>query len=133
MSKVYVLTEGEFSDYRIVAVFSTREGAEKVLAGYPYTCIEIDEWTLDAIAEHEWGMTWYATINLSEGEAHRYYERQGFRHPTAVTVDFYRPADDAPFSTIQVRSPVSAEHAMKVAAEKRQEWLRTKELGAEVK
>jgi hypothetical protein len=34
MSKVYVLTEGKFSDYHIVGVFSTREGAEKVRAGY---------------------------------------------------------------------------------------------------
>ena len=46
--KVYVVTEGEYSDYHIVAIFSNRKQAElKCAASYDYS-IQIEEWEVDA-------------------------------------------------------------------------------------
>jgi hypothetical protein len=131
MTKVYVVTKGKFSDYRIVAVFSTREGAENMRAGPCDPNVEVQEWELDALAKHEWGMNWYADIRLGDGLVRQRYEVEGFRHPTETDVNFHSVFANAPPSLIQVRSPISAEHAVKVAVEKRQEWLRTKELAGE--
>lgn len=51
MSKVYIVTEGEYSDYHIEAVFSTRENAEKFIAArdtaYYLGDYEIEELDLD--------------------------------------------------------------------------------------
>jgi hypothetical protein len=127
MSKVYVLTEGKFSDNHIIGIFSTREGAEKVRAGSTDTSVKVEEWTLDAVTDLEWGTVWHADIRLGDGLARQRYEEERFRHPAAADVRFYHDYANAPF-IIEVRSPVSAEHALKVAVEKRQEWLRTKEL-----
>jgi hypothetical protein len=43
--KVYIVTEGEYSDYHIIAVFATREEAEK-LVKFLNTDAEIEEYTL---------------------------------------------------------------------------------------
>jgi hypothetical protein len=123
MTKVYVLTKGKFSDYRIVAVFSTRKGAENMRAGPCNPSVEVQEWELDALADHEWGMNWYVDVMLSDGLVRQRYEEEGFRHPTETDVRFYSVSAHAPPGIIQVRSPLSAEHAMKVAVKKRQEWL----------
>lgn len=51
MSNVYIVTSGEYSDYGIVQVFSTRELAEKYIEegkGIRKDC-EIEEWILDPV------------------------------------------------------------------------------------
>lgn len=131
MTKVYVLTEGSYSDYHIVGIFSTLAGAEKVRSGSTDTSVQVEEWTIDADTELEWGTVWHADIRLGDGLARQRYEEQRFRHPAETVVQICHDCANAPF-IIEVRSPISAEHAMKVAVEKRQEWLRTKELGTEV-
>lgn len=44
MAKVYIVTDGEYSDYHIEKVFSTREAAEAYTNGFAV----IEEWDLDA-------------------------------------------------------------------------------------
>ncbi len=56
MTKIWVIEQGEYSDYRVVGVYSTRENAEAAQAwlkvghedeGYTYYTPEIVEWELD--------------------------------------------------------------------------------------
>ena len=64
MKTVYILTEGSYSDYHIVATFSTKELAEEAKKHCPYS--EIEEYELDAleIPEHPPGHTaWSVNIN----------------------------------------------------------------------
>ena len=42
--KIYLITDGEYSDYHIVGAYSTRENAEKMLG---YVSGDIEGWTLD--------------------------------------------------------------------------------------
>ena len=64
MKTIYILTEGSYSDYMIVATFSTRELAEEAQKHCPNS--EIEEYELDAlkIPEHPPGHTaWLVHIN----------------------------------------------------------------------
>ena len=45
--KVYAVTEGAYSDYDVVAIFSTMEKAEKYQAAHPETNSEICEYEVD--------------------------------------------------------------------------------------
>jgi hypothetical protein len=64
MKTVYILTEGSYSDYHIVATFSTKELAEEAQKHCPNS--DIEEYELDAleIPEHPPGHTaWGVHIN----------------------------------------------------------------------
>ena len=64
MKTIYILTEGDYSDYRIVATFSTKKLAEEAQNHCPNSVIE--EYELDAleIPEHPPGHTaWAVNIN----------------------------------------------------------------------
>lgn len=49
MKKVFVVTSGEYSDYGIDSIFSTKELAEKFIESFnqTYRNMSIEEWTLD--------------------------------------------------------------------------------------
>ena len=64
MKIIYVLTEGDYSDYHIVGVYSTQELAQEAQTLYPDSGIE--EYDLDDIPEHPPGMlAWGVTIKDS--------------------------------------------------------------------
>lgn len=49
--KVYVVTEGDYSDYHIEAIFSEKDQAEKYIALHTSRCFtdwQIEEWEVDA-------------------------------------------------------------------------------------
>lgn len=56
MSKIYVVTSGEYSDYGIDAIFSTKEKAQEYItirtnSEYIWNELEIEEYELDRMAE----------------------------------------------------------------------------------
>ena len=135
--KVIVLTSGEYSDYSIKAVFSTRklakEWADKADAADEYPMHRqwnYEEWEVDSAKEDEVITVWGCGIMLDSGEI---VEEAAYKELVApfrskilqkcVNVPLYhnRP-------TARVQSGVSAEHARKVAVETRQAWLRKKGL-----
>ena len=62
MTSIYVLTEGDYSDYHIVGVYSTKELAEEAQSLYKDS--QIEEYDLDNIPEHPPGMkAWFVRIN----------------------------------------------------------------------
>ncbi|HQU33585.1 MAG TPA: hypothetical protein PLB88_04670 [Thermoanaerobaculaceae bacterium] len=132
---VYVLTEGEHSGREIVGVFSSLEKITEFVAKNPRGLTSPWYWEpyndpetyeLDAAMALETGPTFLAWIhrptgNLTIGkEAHL-----SRRHP--------RMCEESIVSgdTIEVRSPISFEHASKVATEMRQAWLRSQTVAGE--
>jgi len=76
MTTIYVLTEGEYSDYHIVALYSTKELAEEAQKFCPESNIE--EYGLDSlkIPEHPPGYTgWYVSINADTNDIHHSYQQ----------------------------------------------------------
>lgn len=67
--KVYVVTQGEYSDYRIVAIFSTREQAELKCATLYDDYNEIAEWEVDAeTLQGEATLAYMITYSTNTGE-----------------------------------------------------------------
>jgi hypothetical protein len=134
--KVYVLTSGEHSDYRVEGVFSSEDAARRFTEKFPKG--EFDDWNdpieheVDEPLDHEMGPSWTVKINLESGEikdpfpAHETRHR---RHPSACEVHecWWMGSPPTPAGELSVRSPTSREHAVEVAVERRQEWLRARE------
>lgn len=63
----YVLTEGEYSDYKIIGVYSTKELAEEAKSLWPYS--DIEDFPLDNIPEHPPGMYfWHGCADKHIGD-----------------------------------------------------------------
>ena len=132
MATVYIVTSGSYSDYSIDAVFSTRgladayvEELRKAKGDAP----DVEEWPLDeqagAIAATIYGVRIFLTSGNVE---HRWQYRRMVQPNDRVVGDpcsFKRALD----VLVEAHSAVSPEHALKVAAEKRQEILREKAQG----
>lgn len=82
MKTIYILTEGDYSDYHIVATYSTKELAEEAKNHCPNSVIE--EYELDAleIPEHPPGHTaWAVNMNTKTNAingTHQYNSLDGF-------------------------------------------------------
>ena len=128
---VWIVTEGEYSDYRIVAVFATAEEAKAFINGaaadgHPY--VECREWPIGAPSAGFYQPTWSVALDLESGDL--VTNRDNIVHPPFV-YELHPPdwsAGDRYQRTktkfVSGRSTVSKEHALKVAAETRQAWLR---------
>ena len=118
MTKVYVLTAGEYSDYHVVGVFSTKEEAEKIGGLLYRKSVEAEEYELDRMVGLERGPTFVAAIQLKDGKIKSgKHLKSDLRHPSACEVVPYN-------DSIDVISPISEAHARKVAIEERQKKLR---------
>jgi hypothetical protein len=152
MAEVYLVTQGSYSDYHVIGVFSTREAAEACKAwedhGNSYDHAEIETFELDHFDTGGLvpGHVWRCTIELESGtitdeqdedEHVKPGERSGTpwfenRRVRRQLPDHVQPVfeseprywvfDEIP--QVTVHSYVSAEHARKLAAEARQAWLR---------
>ena len=69
---IYVLTEGSYSDYHIIGVYSTKELAEKAEFLYPDS--EIEEYSLDNVSQYPPNMKAWCVLFVN-GDA---YERCGW-------------------------------------------------------
>lgn len=72
MDKVYIITAGSYSDYRIETVFSTREKAEAYCSAvkYSYEYPEIEEWPLDSFVDKlDKGYKCYKVVMRENGNA----------------------------------------------------------------
>ena len=84
MKKVYIVTEGNYSDYDIVAVFSTKKKAKEFLKKYeevyPYIDVRIEEYPVDVPVEKCFG---YVVVMKKNGDVVRtektYDTEFGFR------------------------------------------------------
>ncbi len=124
--KVYMLTSGCHSDRSNDGVFSSLEALEagkKILGGTDYN--EPEEWEVDEILGNTVGPVAWVDISCETGEIREVSrsEYQALRHPGRCEVHLLKPGREW---VIMVKSPRSIDHAIKVAVEKRQEWLRTR-------
>ena len=73
MTSIYVLTEGSYSDYHIVGVYSTKELAKEAQSLYKDS--QIEEYNMDHIPEHPPGMSaWF--VRISDGKLDDIYTSQ---------------------------------------------------------
>jgi CRP-like cAMP-binding protein len=121
MSTIYIVTSGEYSSYRIDAVFSTKKLAEDFVArnGKFVSSADIEEWKLDDLQDASYVEVWHCVIDhdgdlVSRGSI------------TMFTKPFRGRSREYGQQGFYGESTVSAEHAQKLAAEERQKALRSR-------
>lgn len=120
--KVWVLTKGEYSSYRIVGIFSSEEKVREAKAMREMVeDNEPVEYDLDQIVGWEHGPKFQVMISKETGETRVKFQGEAPRDPgdTQVT-GLYEDANP----WITVTSPCDEEQAHKIAVEERQDWLR---------
>jgi hypothetical protein len=123
MATVYVLTQGSYSDYQIVGVFSTEEGARRAaseLAQEQYVEVnDLETYELDEKADWTYRTTYQSWID-HEGAIVRRDSRQKFAGNGGNAFAYTNPRGIIACG----KSGLSPDHADKLAIEGRQFWLR---------
>lgn len=139
---IYIVTEGEYSDYSIRAVFTDKAKAEQYLQNiklcHPHEKSQIEEWSTE---EHEEiaRKCWRSEIDLVTGELnevqyHHDGDEDGMYYSYVMAsptdrVSYLQPMEyplryNGHISNYWAASLVSQEHANKLVIEARQEFLR---------
>lgn len=132
MTTIYIVTSGEYSDYGIDGIFSTKSKAETFIEEckkqtYLKSDYEAEEWELDDKTESTVATSWDAVLDIATGDIERREARIEFvaknkRVSKVLVPDYVSQAH--PKGSIIVQSFVSLEHAVKLCVEKQQELLR---------
>jgi hypothetical protein len=125
MTIVYAVNSGEYSDYHIDAIFTTREIAEKYMqtfkkegyGGYN----DIEEWELDRwMTEIDQGLTHYRVIMYRSGNVHSVVISEYPDHSNGkvnwMDRAYWNPSE--PWANFYVWAR-DKEHAVKIANERR--------------
>ncbi len=129
--KIFLVTAGCYSDFSIYGAFSTKENAQayidkRIADGNGFgDAANIEEWGIDAGLKEKKHLRYFVGMFLDDGAViEGPHTQESFGIPansidgiTAVPFHKNRPL-------VRVISIKSAEHAMKLAVEARQKWLR---------
>jgi hypothetical protein len=117
---VYVVTQGEYSDYHIKGVFSTEEKAKEFMANKKKGDT-IDSWILDEREDYCDRQAWLCVLRES-GDVHWQGMDTEFASPS--TRGYVEKEEYDGQQIFRATSYESAQHALKLATECRQAWLR---------
>lgn len=125
---VYIVARGIYPDQSIHAVFSKEEDAKAFAAELDKIGtdpIDVTEWALDTRVGERRMAEYIAEIYLDNGEIREFPPATNvLRRPDAPCLVMPPMSVIVRRRSIYVRSPVSQEHANKVAAEQREKYLR---------
>lgn len=125
MKTAYILTDGSYSEYHIVKVFSSKEKAERYIEQYKLVnddCPRIEDYEVDESDDEFFArQSWQSFIFYPTGELHEYGGRINLGKETDKFIYYHSPNNKG----VTVLSFISQEHATKLATEKRQEYLRS--------
>lgn len=116
MATIYLVTDGEYSDYRVLGVYSTEEKAE---AARNLWVAEnaIEEYELDAMSETPPGLFPFEVSMDAQGNT---------KNTRRVSVEFFKPENRPYGDDVHVDFRVWAtdqEHAIKIANEHRTQLI----------
>ena len=128
--KVFVVTDGWYSDYHIMCVCSTREKALEAIAVHSLVEANIDEYELDAFNVPPAGMSrWIVQMEVN-GDT-----RDAFTTPFPITGQIAPTKTDIARRNTHIYPPFSCqcwardrEHAIKIANEHRVQAIASGEL-----
>lgn len=118
MKSVWVVETGEYSDYRVVGVFSTEENAQLMA---DRVCGSVEEWPMDPWIDHiNQGLVPYYVDMSTDGTINRITELRWSRsHPYETNLLFYHQQR----SIIGTVFSTDEQHAIKIANEVRAQYI----------
>lgn len=118
---IYLVTKGEYSDYSVVAAFSTEELAQSFIDRDTGTINynDIEPLEVDGCANSSMRTVYHVEIS-PVGDFVSKHEYPQYLPPHVRMIDAWVMLGCG----FAAQSTVSFEHALKCAAEKRQEWMR---------
>jgi hypothetical protein len=120
MTKVYVVTEGSYSEYHIISVFSTRELADKFAALYD---ADVEEYELD---KHEMqareGLAVYKVWMSRDGGSSNYRSDE-YQPGEYELIVISGGRNERTINLVGSVLATSAEHAVKIVNEKRAQLI----------
>jgi len=119
MTVCYAITSGEYSDYQVHAIFTTKEKAKAALPLYGRNA-EMEDFPLDPVVP-EWapGRHLYRCIKHSGGDVAAYPSNLAELHLRETSMlDHFEPQAIAPDRGRVFVYAKDEEHAVKIAAEK---------------
>lgn len=132
MTTVWAIEEGEYSDYHVVGVFTSKENAEKVLEKLKdkYTYPTLVEWPLDpAVAELNQGLSQYLVWMLKDGSVESVKQQEFSAYNLAGEIRVWERSK-VPFFKGEKPDILTAtvwatddKHAIKIVNEKRIQML----------
>lgn len=126
---IWVVEKGDYSDYQVVGVFSSRENAQLVADAInkddPYDKATVDEWPLDpVVGELSHGRRPFLINMLRDGTVERCDQTEvsafGIRHMLKPEIWRSRTVQDCLLGEFW---GVDAQHAIKIANEKRAQMI----------
>lgn len=144
MAKIYLVTSGCYSDYGINAAFSNREKAQAYIDAakkakasegedeyigdcYWSSDANIEEWEIDGQASARVKKSWTVGMMAADGSIReKVSQRKTFTAEAKGSIQVCDPPCYNGQAIIRAESFRSADHAIKMAAEKRQEILRAR-------
>src|SRR5579872_4521142 len=127
MNKVYLVTHGDYSDYGVCAVFSTRELADKYVNGHNE--YNIEEWGLDDNTENAIRTSYTCAIGLQDSP-----KRKNSWDKTYKAGEIYQQSSFATVANVSLRVPedqelhdrsfkcLTVEHLNGEEISRREEW-----------
>lgn len=111
--KLYLVTDGQYSDYRLRCVCSSPEKADHAKKFYAADN-DIEEYELDSLPDHPEGMFWYSVMMDRDGNA-RYISIENGKY---AHNDKWRPSGDNETVCFYMWA-YDDKHAVKIANERR--------------
>lgn len=132
---IFVIEQGEYSDYRVVGVFSSKKGAELVCrainAGQNYREATVAEWPLDpGVADLSAGRVPFKVWMLRDGTTERVEQSGVSSHDLAGSVELWRRSSAPAYRRKGVQDCLNCtvwatdeQHAVKIVNEKRVQMI----------
>ena len=117
MKSIYILTEGDYSDYHIIGVYSSEELAQKAQFLYQYS--QIEEYSLDIIPEHPPGMKAWSVV-VSDESGVNCYSMDPHDH---IPYEHYFKGGDGNYTGLYHVWATDDDHACKIAQD---QWYQHK-------
>jgi hypothetical protein len=131
VNNVWIVTEGDYSDYHICGVFSSEEKAREFINAPSHaTEYGIEQWDIDSLPQLQWRQCWRVYILMSDGSWYHPSQAEGSKmgHWEIGDPNERGYGNNGPVYC-SGHSYISWDHALKLAAEKRQEVLRLRAQG----
>lgn len=131
---VWVIEQGEYSDYSVRGVFSSKENAERVAVLYKRDwgdAPEVNEWVLDPAVEEtlqglvKWNVTLRRDGTVERCEQSTYYGNlnESVNLWERTKAPAYRDKPDVEDALMAEVWAKGSEHAVKIVNERRAEWI----------